>query len=78
MLTVAARKALTELGTRVLSDKLVPQEILALIPSHIPRYIAKKFPGNAEEAQNELMEMAVEAARRGETVVRVSMLFYRG
>lgn len=72
MLTVAARKALTELGTRVLSDKLVPSEVLALIPPHVPLYIAKKYPGNSEGAQNELMEMAVEGALKGETVVRVS------
>jgi len=71
MLTVAAHKALTSLGTLILSDKLVPAEILALIPPHIPLYIAKKFPGNSEGAQNELMEMAVAAAKRGETVVRV-------
>lgn len=74
MLTVAARKALTDLGTRVLSDKLVPAEVLALIPPHVPLYIAKKYPGNSEGAQNELMEMAVEGARRGETIVRVSIL----
>lgn len=71
MLTVAARKALTELGTLILSDKLVPAEILALIPPHIPLYIAKKFPGNAEGAQSELMEMATDAAKKGEIVVRV-------
>lgn len=72
MLTIAAHKALTSLATRVLSDKLVPSEILALIPKHIPVYIAKKYPGNSEGAQNELMEMAVEGARKGEIVVRVS------
>lgn len=72
MLTVAARRALTELATRVLTDKLVPAEILALIPPHIPLYIAKKFPGNAEGAQKELLELAIEGARNGEIVVRVS------
>jgi uroporphyrin-III C-methyltransferase len=77
MLTVAGQKALTQLATRVLADKLVPAEILALIPPHIPVYIARKFPGNAEAAQNELMEMAVEAARRGDTVVRVSDIAFR-
>jgi uroporphyrin-III C-methyltransferase len=72
MLTVAARKALTELATRVLSDKLVPAEVLALIPGHVPLMIAKKYPGNAEGAQAELLQEALEGARRGETIVRVS------
>jgi uroporphyrin-III C-methyltransferase len=75
MLTVAARKALTELATHVLSDKLVPAEILALIPPHVPLTIAKKYPGNAERAQAELMQEALEGAGRGEIVVRVSNCF---
>ena len=72
MLTVAARKAITELATRVLSDKLVPAEVLALIPDHVPLTIAKKYPGNAEGAQAELMQEALDGARRGEIIVRVS------
>lgn len=72
MLTVAARKAITELATRILADKLVPAEVLALIPAHMPLVIAKKYPGNAEGAQAELMQEALECARRGEIVVRVS------
>ena len=76
MLTVAAKKCLTKLATRVLSDKLVPAEIIGLIPTHIPVYIAKKFPGNSEGAQNELMDMALEGARKGEVVVRVSACRY--
>lgn len=78
MLTLAAHRALTSLDqpTRILSDKLVPSEVLALIPKSIPVYIAKKYPGNSEGAQNELMEMAVEGAKRGETVVRVSLRWH--
>ena len=75
LLTLAAHRALTSLDrpTRILSDKLVPSEVLALIPKTVPVYIAKKYPGNSEGAQNELMEMAIEGARKGETVVRVSI-----
>jgi uroporphyrin-III C-methyltransferase len=76
LLTVAAHAALTKKATLILSDKLVPSQVLALIPSSIPVQIAKKFPGNAEGAQNELMELALEGARRGETVVRVRNLFH--
>ncbi|KAL0578254.1 uroporphyrin-III C-methyltransferase [Marasmius crinis-equi] len=71
LLTLATHTALTKLADLVLSDKLVPDAVLALIPSHVEIRIAKKFPGNAEGAQNEMMEAAVEAARRGLTVVRL-------
>lgn len=71
LLTRAAHALLTKHATLILSDKLVPSEVLALIPKHIPLTIAKKFPGNAEGAQNELMDLAYEGALRGETVVRL-------
>ena len=45
--------------------------ILEVIPSHVQVQIARKFPGNADGTQIELQEAAVEAARRGLTVVRV-------
>ncbi|KAK8849820.1 uroporphyrinogen-III C-methyltransferase [Kwoniella newhampshirensis] len=70
LLTVAAHHAL-KTSTLILSDKLVPSEILALIPSTTKLHIAKKFPGNAEGAQNEMMELALEGAKRGEIVVRL-------
>ncbi|KAJ7729099.1 uroporphyrin-III C-methyltransferase [Mycena maculata] len=71
LLTLATHTALTQLADLVLSDKLVPAAVLALIPPTVQVRIAKKFPGNAEGAQNEMMEAAVEAARRGLTVVRL-------
>ncbi|GHJ88312.1 hypothetical protein NliqN6_4714 [Naganishia liquefaciens] len=70
LLTVAAHQALMT-STLILSDKLVPSEILALVPSSTTLHIAKKFPGNAEGAQNEMMELALEGALRGEIVVRL-------
>ena len=72
LLTLATHTALTKHANLVLSDKLVPAAVLALIPTGVQIRIAKKFPGNAEGAQNEMMEAAVEAARRGLTVVRAS------
>ena len=56
-----------------LSDKLVPSEILALIPEERRKgvIIARKFPGNAENAQDELMRLAVEGASEGKTVLRM-------
>ena len=72
LLTVATHAALTKHAQLVLSDKLVPDAVLALIPPAVEVRIARKFPGNADGAQQELMEAAVEAAKRGLTVVRVS------
>jgi uroporphyrin-III C-methyltransferase len=74
LLTIATHNALTRHAHLVLSDKLVPAAVLALIPAEVEVRIARKFPGNADGAQIEMMEAAVEAARRGLTVVRVSPL----
>lgn len=72
LLTVAARDILTAPTTDlILSDKLVPTAVLALIPPTTPLVIAKKFPGNAEGAQSELIAQALEAAQQGKTVVRL-------
>lgn len=74
LLTIATHNALTRHAHLVLSDKLVPAAVLALIPADVEVRIARKFPGNADGAQIEMMEAAIEAARRGLTVVRVSYL----
>lgn len=71
LLTRAAHALLTSHATLILSDKLVPADILSLIPPHIPSEIAKKFPGNAEGAQSELISRAIDAAHKGHTVVRL-------
>ncbi|GFZ49864.1 LOW QUALITY PROTEIN: hypothetical protein JCM24511_07267 [Saitozyma sp. JCM 24511] len=70
LLTVAALHILRT-ATLILSDKLVPAEVLALIPKSTTLHIAKKFPGNAEGAQNEMMELALAGAQKGEVVVRL-------
>lgn len=73
LLTTFAYKLLTSPTTDlILSDKLVPASILKLIPSSTPLEIAKKFPGNAEGAQSELIAKALRAAvEQGKTVVRL-------
>ncbi|SNX85734.1 related to MET1 - siroheme synthase [Melanopsichium pennsylvanicum] len=73
LLTTFAYKLLTSSSTDlILSDKLVPASILKLIPSTTPLEIAKKFPGNAEGAQSELIAKALRAAlEQGKTVVRL-------
>ncbi|KAF4509863.1 hypothetical protein G6O67_001801 [Ophiocordyceps sinensis] len=55
----------------VLADKLVPSAVLDLIPRRVPVHIARKFPGNADGAQQELLEAALAAVRAGRFVVRL-------
>ncbi|KAL7800042.1 tetrapyrrole methylase [Trichoderma ceciliae] len=55
----------------VLADKLVPSGVLDLIPRRTPVEIARKFPGNAEQAQEELLAAALCAAKAGKTVLRL-------
>lgn len=55
----------------ILADKLVPAPVLDLIPRRTPVHIARKFPGNAERAQEELLEAALQGVREGKTVLRL-------
>ncbi|KAL8354749.1 hypothetical protein RB601_000486 [Gaeumannomyces tritici] len=70
LLTRATHKAL-QAADVVLADKLVPAGVLDLIPRRTPVTIARKFPGNADAAQDELMAQAVAAAREGKIVLRL-------
>ncbi|KAL7423532.1 uroporphyrin-III C-methyltransferase [Cryptotrichosporon argae] len=70
LLTVAALHALRT-ATVVLSDKLVPSAIISLIPASTTLHVARKFPGNAEGAQSEMMDLALAAAADGHVVVRL-------
>lgn len=77
LLTLAAHEALTKHADLVLTDKLVPAGVLAIIPERIEVRVARKFPGNADGAQQEMMEIALSAAREGKTVVRVRQKYIR-
>jgi uroporphyrin-III C-methyltransferase len=68
---MAAHDILTRQADLVLSDKLVPEAVLDLVPKSVEVRIACKYPGNAEGAQQEMMEAAVDTANRELTVVRV-------
>ncbi|KAF8532094.1 tetrapyrrole methylase [Gautieria morchelliformis] len=70
LVTLATSCAL-RIADLVLSDKLVPEGVLHTIPKHIELRIARKFPGNADRAQEELMHAALEGARQGKVVVRL-------
>ncbi|KAI1293433.1 tetrapyrrole methylase [Xylaria venustula] len=70
LLTRATYKAI-QCADLVLADKLVPSGVLDLIPRRTPVQIARKFPGNADAAQNELQEMAIAGVREGKMVLRL-------
>lgn len=55
----------------VLADKLVPASVLDLIPRRTEVHIARKFPGNADQAQEEFLRMGLDALRRGRQVLRL-------
>jgi uroporphyrin-III C-methyltransferase len=70
LLTRATYKAI-QLADIILADKLVPAGVLDLIPRRTPVSIARKFPGNADRAQEELLEQALDGVRTGKTVLRL-------
>ncbi|CAK7223697.1 uroporphyrin-III C-methyltransferase [Sporothrix curviconia] len=70
LLTRAVHQAILSADV-ILADKLVPQGVLDLIPRRTEVAIARKFPGNADAAQEELIEQATAAALAGKTVLRL-------
>lgn len=81
LLTTRALRAIKEADI-ILSDKLVPAPVLDQIPRTTPIHIAKKFPGNAEQAQQEFLDLGLKYASEGKTVVRLKQgdpyIFGRG
>ncbi|PYH33029.1 putative siroheme synthase [Aspergillus neoniger CBS 115656] len=55
----------------ILTDKLVPAPVLELIPRRTEVHIARKFPGNADQAQEEFLKMGLDSLRRGRYVLRL-------
>jgi hypothetical protein len=75
LLTLKAYKLLTENqgdDTLIISDRLVSQEILDLIPSDQLK-IARKLPGCAELAQEEIYWWAYQALNQGKHVIRLKI-----
>uniref|UniRef100_A0A060T6B5 ARAD1B14674p n=1 Tax=Blastobotrys adeninivorans TaxID=409370 RepID=A0A060T6B5_BLAAD len=81
LLTTGAIQAINSADI-ILADKLVPEPVLNLIPRTTPVHIAKKFPGNAEKAQQELLELGLQGVEQGKHVVRLKQgdpyIFGRG
>ncbi|KAI9716154.1 MAG: hypothetical protein M1812_005582 [Candelaria pacifica] len=70
LLTTATHKAILS-ADLILADKLVPAPVLELVPRRTTVYIARKFPGNADRAQEELLDMGLEGLKSGKNVVRL-------
>lgn len=70
LLTKATHKAILS-ADLILADKLVPSGVLDLIPHRTPVHIARKFPGNADRAQEELLELGLAGLKSGQTVLRL-------
>jgi uroporphyrin-III C-methyltransferase len=70
LLTRATHRAILS-ADLILADKLVPAGVLDLIPRRTPVSIARKFPGNADRAQEELLTSALAAFKEGKTVLRL-------
>jgi len=70
LLTRATHKAILTADV-ILADKLVPSGVLDLIPRRTPVHIARKFPGNAERAQEELLQLGLAGLKAGKTVLRL-------
>lgn len=70
LLTLATHRAI-QTASVILADKLVPAPVIDLIPRRTIVHIARKFPGNAEAAQEELLSLGLTALQKGHTVLRL-------
>ena len=70
LLTLATHQAI-KTASLILADKLVPEPVLDLIPRRTTVHIARKFPGNADAAQEELLSLGLKALKNGQTVLRL-------
>lgn len=70
LLTTATLKAIRS-ADLILADKLVPGPVLDFVPRRTPVQVARKFPGNADNAQDELHQLALAALKEGKVVLRL-------
>lgn len=79
LITVKAKRLLEE-ADLVISDRLIPSQILDLVQGELR--IARKFTGKSDEAQDELMNWCLEGLKKNLHVVRLKigdpLLFGRG
>ncbi|KAI7902494.1 tetrapyrrole methylase [Cokeromyces recurvatus] len=79
LITVKAKRLLEE-ADLVVSDRLIPSQILDMVQGKLR--VARKVSGKCDEAQDELMEWCLEGLKKGLHVVRLKIgdpfLFGRG
>lgn len=77
LLTVSAHRLLTSASdpdtTLVVADRLVSTEILQLVPAAAALRVARKLPGCASMAQEEIYWWMYEALREGKHVIRLKI-----
>lgn len=82
LLTFKAVRLLQEQAEVVVYDRLIPEEILALIPDHVERIYAGKSCKKHHMTQDEINQVLVEQAQQGKIVVRLKggdpLIFGRG
>ena len=71
LLTLAAARFISDSEALVISDRLVSDEVLALVKGELR--IAGKLPGCAEKAQQEIYGWVAEAVASGRKVVRLKI-----
>lgn len=75
LLTVRTYKLLTEATSNalIIIDRLVSKEIIDLIPKHVSIKIARKLPGCAELAQEEIYWWMYQGLNAGKQVIRLKI-----
>lgn len=71
LLTVAASRALRDETALVVADRLVSSEVLSQVKGELK--VARKLPGCAEAAQQEIYQWVSNAVRSGRNVVRLKI-----
>lgn len=71
LLTVKALRLLQDVAEVVVYDRLIPQDIIDIIPAHVERIYAGKSCRNHHMTQEEINACLVEQAQRNKIVVRL-------
>ena len=73
LLTLKAARMLQEPDALVVADRLVSDEILQLVPHRSQIKTARKLPGCAELAQDEIYQWCHEGLQQGKHVIRLKI-----
>lgn len=82
LLTLKAHRLLTKVAEVVIYDRLIPEDIIALIPDHVEKIYAGKSCRNHTMTQDEINQLLVQEALKQKIVVRLKggdpFIFGRG